>query len=479
MTKEAREEHHRPERYTDAFDKVHRAKNQIHWVFRRGDLMYQSKPLSRSVTLVQKISVTGVRKGSVRIVVSRNNDADTKFSQYSEDHSENNDMQVTDLDYDLATLEDDHDLLARVMQRSEGYYRIVLHLDIKLSQNERVVFGIIAAVVIVIWTSIWLWFQRETWRDPSGLNRDSINYKPVVAVDVSDIEMGLRADDGHSGTTIAGPAGADGSSDPAITLRRVNDKDFRKPSKKVTGEDVEAVTDLLIEMCKCDLDLWSSGSTRVNQARRKKLVKEQSDIIWTEVQKLIGEWEGVENGPTWKRDERRLLDSIVKILEEIGPDRHSENTSSRRAQPVSARRAQLATAPQAQPLPVHQGRRVPTPQAQDIPTHQARLFPCIKPSLSPRNKLSLSPRIKPNLIPCIKPSLFPRIKPNLFGRSKPNLIPCFKSRLFPLLGTNILPFTTPGLFPIIKTRFLLPMKRNPIPFTKPSTCQHVGPKLLP
>lgn len=64
-------DHELAQQYTDSFDNVARAKDNIKWVVARGDLVTNDGSIEKRVKILQKLTRTGKTTGRVTVVLSQ------------------------------------------------------------------------------------------------------------------------------------------------------------------------------------------------------------------------------------------------------------------------------------------------------------------------------------------------------------------------------------------------------------------------
>jgi hypothetical protein len=63
--------HEEGQKFTDSFDGVSRAKENVKWVVEAGDLIAHGDPIERQLILVAKMTTAGHKPGYVNIVIFR------------------------------------------------------------------------------------------------------------------------------------------------------------------------------------------------------------------------------------------------------------------------------------------------------------------------------------------------------------------------------------------------------------------------
>ena len=79
-------DHEEAQRYTDSFDDVDRAKDNIKWIIAKGDLISPDQPIEKSTKVVWKTRPNGKKAGRVQLVFSDQDTPRTPATQFSRGH---------------------------------------------------------------------------------------------------------------------------------------------------------------------------------------------------------------------------------------------------------------------------------------------------------------------------------------------------------------------------------------------------------
>ncbi|KPM41797.1 hypothetical protein AK830_g4680 [Neonectria ditissima] len=119
--------HELSQHYTDAFDKVSRAKESIKWLVAKGDLITQDEGIETTQSIVKKLSSNGNRAGTVTLVFAEFEATPQPPTRF-EDIPLNSRRWTKDLEFDLGGA-----LLDRVP--NQRYFQAEMQLDVSVDQQ--------------------------------------------------------------------------------------------------------------------------------------------------------------------------------------------------------------------------------------------------------------------------------------------------------------------------------------------------------
>ena len=67
----------------------------------------------------------------------------------------------------------------------------------------------------------------------------------------------------------------------------------------LSGEDIEATTELLRKMYDADLHLWGLQNAMYITDDQRRRIRDQSEAIWAEVRRIIGDWTHNQASQRW------------------------------------------------------------------------------------------------------------------------------------------------------------------------------------
>ncbi|KAI3320302.1 hypothetical protein HD806DRAFT_507127 [Xylariaceae sp. AK1471] len=130
--------HEECQKYTDTFDNVHRAKDNIKWVVAKDDLVTPHEGIEKKVKIVHKVTRTGKKAGRVAVVLSchvNTGQAPSQLSQLLETYDVT--RQIINLDYDLGSIpeSDRRNCFKSVTDpnTSMTYHRVEMQLEISVT----------------------------------------------------------------------------------------------------------------------------------------------------------------------------------------------------------------------------------------------------------------------------------------------------------------------------------------------------------
>ncbi|KAK1756306.1 hypothetical protein QBC47DRAFT_184471 [Echria macrotheca] len=104
------------------------------------------------------------------------------------------------------------------------------------------------------------------------------------------------------------------------TEHELREKDLL--AEDLSGDDVEAVIELIRRMYELDLKIWAEGNDL--GAANADALRRKSDAILREVHQVLGQWQVLPTVSPWPPEEMETLREIFDILDHIGDERYPE-----------------------------------------------------------------------------------------------------------------------------------------------------------
>ncbi|KAJ2901805.1 hypothetical protein MKZ38_001343 [Zalerion maritima] len=115
--------------------------------------------------------------------------------------------------------------------------------------------------------------------------------------------------------------------DPAVGTGDVSHEIREEPvvtDGRLAGTEIEKVTDLLRQMYKLDMKIWSLGDSDAAGGGERNELRRKSDAVLREIRRVVREWENPTDpalrGIIWEAEERREIEAILNKLDSRNPD---------------------------------------------------------------------------------------------------------------------------------------------------------------
>ncbi|KAI1373089.1 hypothetical protein F4677DRAFT_430205 [Hypoxylon crocopeplum] len=129
-------DHYEEQKYTDSFDSISRARDDIKWVIAKGDLVSPLQGIEAKVRIIKKVTLKGSQTGRVVLVTSSFDGPGSPPTQYSGAYAKRSELF---LDYDLSLVTPDYrsNIFQKETNAQSGltYYKVEMQLEIKITQG--------------------------------------------------------------------------------------------------------------------------------------------------------------------------------------------------------------------------------------------------------------------------------------------------------------------------------------------------------